>query len=159
MKNKRLFFLGIDSATWDLIIPWINQGKLPGFALLLKNGLTLDLESTIPPLTPVAWTSLYTGVNAGKHNIFDFYRMDKNKQISINLASDNPMPTIFAILSNAQKKIAVCNLPFTFPPQPIKGMMLSGFLTPNLNSQFLYPSSLQKEFKKRFPDYRFTENT
>jgi len=157
MKNKRLFFLGIDSATWDLIRPWASQGKLPGFAKLLQSGTVLDLESTIPPLTPVAWTSLYTGVNAGKHNIFDFYRMDKDKQININLGSDNALPTIFEIMSVAQKKIAVCNLPFTYPVQRVKGIMLSGFLTPNLESEFLYPSNLKKEFKKRFPDYRFTE--
>lgn len=157
MKNKRLFFLGIDSATWDLIKPWVRQGKLPGFAKLLKTGTTLNLRSTIPPLTPVAWTSLYTGVNAGKHNVFDFYRMDKNDQININLASDNAVPTIFELLSQAQKKIAVCNLPFTYPVKPIKGLLLSGFLTPNLDSDFLYPRTLQKEFKKRFPDYRFTE--
>lgn len=159
MKQIKLFFLGIDSATWELIKPWANAGKLPGFAQLLKNGLALNLESTVPPLTPVAWTSLYTGVNAGKHNIFDFYRITKNQRLTVNLASDNRMSTIFELLSQQQRKIAVCNLPFTFPVRPVKGLMLSGFMTPNLNSDFLYPESLKKEFKLRFPDYRFTEQT
>ena len=156
MKTK-LFFLGIDSATWDLIKPWVSQGKLPGFAKLLKSGLTLDLESTIPPLTPVAWTSFYTGVNAGKHNVFDFYKMTKEREITVNLASDNQQQTCFSYLSRLGKKIAVLNLPFTFPPQPVNGVMLSGFLTPNLNADFLYPQSLQKEFKSKFPNYSFTE--
>src|SRR3989339_358698 len=157
MKPNSLFFLGIDSATWDLIKPWVKAGRLPGFARLLKTGLALNLESTVPPLTPIAWTSLYTGVNAGKHNVFDFYRFDKNKQITVNLADSNQMPTIFEMLSRQQKKIAVLNLPFTYPLRPVKGLFLSGFLTPNLEADFIYPRDLQSEFKNRFPDYSFTE--
>jgi len=158
MRKGKLFFLGIDAATWDLITPWAKEGKLPGFAQLLKTGLTLNLRSTVPPLTPVAWTSLYTGVNAGAHNVFDFYRVKKNNEITINLANNRRLPTIFRFLSEAQKKVAVLNLPFTFPPEPVNGLMLSGFLTPGLNADFLFPISLQAEFRRRFPRYCFTEN-
>jgi len=155
--NRTLFFFGIDSATWDLIKPWAEQGKLPGFSRLLKQKKALNLQSTIPPLTPMAWTSLYTGVNAGKHNIYDFYKIDKNKKITINLSIANKAPTIFQLLSKKNKKIAVLNLPFTYPPEPVKGIMLSGFLAPNLQSNFIFPNSLQREFKQKFPDYAFTE--
>jgi len=157
MHKGKLFFLGIDAATWDLITPWAKKGLLPGFAQLLKTGLTLNLRSTVPPLTPVAWTSLYTGVNAGVHNIFDFYRVKKNNEITVNLANNCRWPTIFRLLSEAQKKIAVLNLPFTFPPEPVNGLMLSGFLTPGLDADFLSPASLQAEFRRRFPRYAFTE--
>jgi predicted AlkP superfamily phosphohydrolase/phosphomutase len=156
--SDSLFFLGIDSATWDFIIPWAKQGKLPGFAKLLSSGQTLNLDSTIPPLTPMAWTSLYTGVNAGRHNIYDFYRITKDKKITINLANNNKMPTIFEILSRHKKKIAVLNLPFTYPVRPVKGVMLSGFLTPGLETDFIYPQSLAAEFAKKFPSHAFTES-
>jgi len=153
----RLFFLGIDSATWELILPWVKAGKLPGFAKLLQGKGDHILESTNPPLTPVAWTSLYTGVNAGAHGIFDFYRFDEKKNLNIYLASDNPLPTIFEILSQAGKRVCVANLPFTYPVRPVNGVMLGGFLCPNLESEFIYPQSLKPEFCQRFPTYRFTE--
>jgi len=157
--KERLFFLGIDSATWDLILPWVRAGKLPGFAKLLKGKGDHILESTNPPLTPVAWTSLYTGVNAGKHGIFDFYRFDQNKNLNIYLASDNPLPTIFELLSRNGKRVCVANLPFTYPVREVNGVMLGGFLCPNFESEFIYPESLKSEFIKRFPAYRFTEAT
>lgn len=158
MRNS-VFFLGIDSATWDLINPWLKKGLLPGFAKLKKQSYFLDLESSNPPLTPVAWTSLYTGVNAGKHNIFDFYYFDKKGQININLGNSNKKPTIFEIASKMGKKVAALNLPFTYPVSPVKGIMLSGFLTPGLGSNFIYPFSLKNEFKQKFAKYTFTEES
>lgn len=114
--KKKLFFLGIDSATWNLIDSWIDDDKLPGFTLLKKRGHTFNLHSTTPPLTPIAWTSLYTGKNPGNHGIFDFYRIDDDGGMDINLASNAKGKTIFEILSDNKLKTAVLNLPFTYPP-------------------------------------------
>ena len=157
--NKKLFFFGIDSATWDLIIPWVKQGKLPGFAKFIKQGLTTDLYSTTPPLTPIAWSTLYTGVNPGKHGLFGFYRFDKKKQITINLAFDRKLPTMFNLLSKAGLKVASLNMPFTFPVEPVNGIMLSGFLTPDLKANYIYPKELGKRFAKIFPNHSFTEKS
>ena len=68
MKPK-LFIIGIDSATWILLDKWIKEKKLPNFAKLVKTGLSANLESTVPPLTPVAWSSFYTGLNPGRHQL------------------------------------------------------------------------------------------
>ena len=64
--------LGLDGATFDLLLPWIKQGKLPHMEKLLKDGVIAELESTIPCTTPVAWSTVFTGKNPGKHGIFDF---------------------------------------------------------------------------------------
>jgi len=153
--KKKLFFFGIDSATWDLIRPWVKQGKLPGFFELLKNGSCFDLASTIPPLTPVAWPTLTTGASPAQHGFYDFYRLDKSKQITINLASELPQPFFWDLLSRAGYKTAVFNIPITFPFKPVNGIMISGLTTPGLKSDFIYPSKLKKEFLKLFPKFRF----
>jgi len=71
IKN-RVFVLGLDSATWDLIIPWIEDGLMPNFSRLTRKGVWGLLESTLHPLSPPAWTSFITGKNPGKHGIYDF---------------------------------------------------------------------------------------
>jgi predicted AlkP superfamily phosphohydrolase/phosphomutase len=64
MKTK-LAILGIDGATFDIIRPMIAEGELPYIARVLAEGGSSDLESTSPPITPPAWTSMMTGVNPG----------------------------------------------------------------------------------------------
>lgn len=71
-NNHKVAVIGLDGATFDLLNPWINQGKLPTFKKLMDMGCWGPLESTLPPLSPPAWTSFMTGKNPGKHGIFDF---------------------------------------------------------------------------------------
>ncbi|OGK68871.1 hypothetical protein A2262_00600 [Candidatus Roizmanbacteria bacterium RIFOXYA2_FULL_41_8] len=157
--KKKLFFFGIDSATWDLIVPWAKAGKLPGFWKLLKQGSTLDLRSTMPPITPVAWPTAMTGVSPAVHGFYDFYRLDASRQITVNLASELSHAFFWDILSRAGKKIAVCNLPITYPFKKVNGIMISGLMTPGIKADFIKPKSLKPEFLKRFPKFHFAPGT
>ena len=71
----RVFIIGWDGATFDLIKPWVADGKLPNIAEVLENGAHGELGSTLPPMTFPAWSSFMTGKNPGKHGIFDFTRL------------------------------------------------------------------------------------
>ncbi len=146
---------GIDSATWDLIRPWVAEGKLPGFKKLLSGGAACDLMSTVPPLTPVAWPTMMTGSSPGDHGSYDFYSLDKNRELTVNLASDIPYPFVWELLSDAGLRVAAVNIPITFPVRPLNGIMVGGLLTPGLKSDFIYPPELKKEFIKKFPRYEF----
>jgi predicted AlkP superfamily phosphohydrolase/phosphomutase len=64
--------LGLDGATCDLIKPWVATGQLPTFKHLMDTGTQASLESIIPPITPPAWTSFMSGMNPGKHGVFNF---------------------------------------------------------------------------------------
>src|SRR5512139_2262734 len=70
----KLIIIGLDGATFDLIKPWAAEGKLPTLARLMHDGVTGDLESTLPPVTSPAWPTFMTGKNPGKHGVFDFIR-------------------------------------------------------------------------------------
>ena len=64
--------IGLDGATFDLIKPWAEEGKLPTFKKLMEEGVWGELESTIPPITGPAWLALATGRNPGKTGAIDF---------------------------------------------------------------------------------------
>ncbi len=71
--QKKIFVIGIDSATFDVIYPLISKGLLPNHESLIRNGVSWKLISTISPVTTPAWISFMTGKNPGKYGVFDFY--------------------------------------------------------------------------------------
>ena len=68
----KVWIVGLDGATLDLIVPWVEQGELPTLARIMREGTVGQLTTVIPPMTGPAWTSFATGKNPGKHGIVDF---------------------------------------------------------------------------------------
>lgn len=146
---KRLFLLGLDGATWDLISPLIKKDLLPNFKKIRENGVWGILKSPNPPLTPPAWTSISTGLNPGKHNIFSFTKPKKDYKQEIVLSNKKKVKALWD--SFEEKKKIVVNWPMTFPAKKINGIMISGMLTPSKKSNFTYPET----FKHKIPeDYK-----
>ena len=152
--NGKVFVIGLDGATLDLINPWIDEGKLPNFAQLKRDGITGKLRSTIPHQTPIAWTSFMTGMNAGKHGIFDFMAHDPNsydiKYINAEYRRTQPF---WSTVSNSGGKVGVVNVPMTYPPDKVDGIMISGMDAPGTDVPFTHPSGLYKELKEEFGEY------
>ena len=117
---KNVFLIGWDGATFDIIEPLIAQGRLPNIASLMQSGAWGRLESTIPPLTPVAWTSISTGVNPGKHGIYDaiIYHPEGKKTSLVNSTLRKVKP-IWSILSERGYHVGVLNVPVTYPPDKV----------------------------------------
>jgi len=149
--------IGIDGATFKFIDPLIKRGKLKTLKALIEKGKKYFLLTTIPPLTPSAWSSLMTGKNPGKHGILDFYEFDKNLEYRISSMKLKRQKKLWNILSENNLKSIVYFVPFTYPPEKINGILVSGFLTPSLNSNFTFPPEFKKNLLKRFPKYRISE--
>jgi predicted AlkP superfamily phosphohydrolase/phosphomutase len=148
--------IGWDGATFDLIRPWVEQGKLPTIARLLATGAHGPLASTLPPWTFPAWTSFMTGKNPGKHGIFDFFRPRKG---SYNLEYVNGghrrSKTFWQLLSEAGRKVISISLPCTFPPDRLdNGIMISGFDFPGegpgsfVDQRGMHPPELYHELHR-----------
>jgi len=144
----RVIVIGLDGATFDLILPWVKEGYLPSFKKLIEEGSWGELESTMPPLTGPAWSSFITGKNPGKHGIFDFMRRDPKgyEWITIN-ATWRRGPSFWRLLSDKDKKVIVFNVPVTYPPEDINGVMISGYLTPPKAKDFVFPPTLKKDLE------------
>jgi predicted AlkP superfamily phosphohydrolase/phosphomutase len=74
--GRKLVILGFDGADADLTRQWMDEGKLPNLARLRGQGTFAPLRSTIPSQTPVSWSTFSTGLNPGRHGIFDFLKRD-----------------------------------------------------------------------------------
>jgi predicted AlkP superfamily phosphohydrolase/phosphomutase len=158
MNTKRVFVIGLDGATLDLIGPWIAQGELPAFAQLMREGVSGPLRSTIPALTPPAWTSSLTGKNPGKHNIFDFFKQEPGSyRKRIVSAQDRKSSAIWNILSDKGKKVGLLNVPLTFPPEKVEGFIVAGMLTPSPERDFVHPLWLKEELLEKV-DYKISVN-
>lgn len=153
-KNKKVILLGIDGGTFDLFLPWIEKGLLPHMKKIMREGTWGHLASTIPPTTPPAWSSCITGNNPGKHGIFDFRE-------SPLLHPDRPLISsasikgtkLWHILNHYGKKVAIFNVPITYPPEKVDGCMISGLMTPGKDSPCFYPEELKDRLLSAIGDY------
>lgn len=154
MMRKKVFVLGVDGATLDLIEPWAIQGRLPNFRKLMKKGSFGTCLSTIHPLTPQAWASFLTGKNPGKHGLYDFgVRKEGTYDLRLTTSEDRKSPAIWNYLNEYGLKAGILNIPLTYPPEPLNGFMISGMHTPTLR-EGVFPGSLFEEIICNFPDYK-----
>lgn len=150
----RIFVIGVDGATFDLIKPWVNDGLLPNFKKLLDDGVHGELESTIPPITGPAWVSFQTGKNPGEHGIFDWLARDKNGYNLVPISSNSVKhDTLWDIIGQQQRKVGVINVPVTYPAREVNGFLVSGLLAPNKKSDFTYPKDLKYDIEENLKDY------
>ena len=117
----KVFVLGLDGATWDVLEPLIQDGLLPNLARLRKQGAWGALRSVFPPLWPVAWTGVMTGKNSGKHGIFEFleHGMIPFEVESIRRAAIQ-MELLWEIASRYGKRTVVGGMPISYPARPAK---------------------------------------
>jgi predicted AlkP superfamily phosphohydrolase/phosphomutase len=152
----KLLIIGLDGATFDLIKPWAAEGKLPTLAKLMHDGVTGDLESTLPPVTSPAWPTFMTGKNPGKHGVFDFIRPRAGTFDMVN-ASQIKGKLLWEILSEAGYSVGVLNVPITYPPRKVNGYMVPGLLSPD-QGKTVYPPDLLKPYEAELGKYRLTPN-
>ncbi len=143
---SRAVFLGIDGATLDLLLPWVEQGRLPNLRRVLGQGVHGTLRSTLPPYSAQAWVSMMTGKSPGKHGVLDFFEATagpgQHAFISSALIQGE---ALWDILSRHGLTVGIVNVPLTYPPVPVNGYMVSGFMTPKGRQDYTYPSELRDE--------------
>ncbi len=150
-----VLILGLDGATFDLMLPWIEQGHLPHLGALLGKGAHSRLESTTPPITPCAWSSFMTGKNPGKHGLFDFVEPLNNQGgFRFTNASSRHAETLWGHLGSKGHRVGVINVPMTYPPQAVNGYLISGLDTPHDGCRYTFPETLRQELSQQSIDYR-----
>jgi predicted AlkP superfamily phosphohydrolase/phosphomutase len=153
-RSARTLVIGIDGATFDQIIPLVKGGRLPHIGALLEQGSWGPLHSTIPPVTAPAWSSFMTGVNPGRHGIYDFrYRDAGTYELRTNNLTMNRAPTLWEVLSRHDKRSCLINIPASWPPRPINGFWVTGILTPADATTYTYPPELTEQIRRAIPDY------
>src|SRR6187200_1520456 len=153
-SGQRVFVLGFDGMDPTLARKFMAEGKLPNLKKLSETGTFAKLETTQPSESPVAWSSFATGVNPGKHNIYDFLVRDFQTYMpDLAGARREPPKFLWGWLPTQKPKITstrggtsfwvhagrdgikstVLTVPMTFPPEEIAhGEMLAGLPLPDI---------------------------
>jgi predicted AlkP superfamily phosphohydrolase/phosphomutase len=156
-RFQRVVILGLDGLDHGLTTKMLEDGKLPNLAKLRDQGSFQSLGSTLPPISPVAWSSFQTGVNPGKHNIFDFLVPDEQtylpKMSSVEIRPPRrsfrigkwtlpfSSPDIrllrkskpfWSVLSDYGIFSCIIRVPITFPPEKLHGVQLSAMCVPDI---------------------------
>ncbi|HWL93817.1 MAG TPA: alkaline phosphatase family protein [Phycisphaerae bacterium] len=156
-RIRRLVILGLDGLEHTLATRYMAEGKMPNLKRLAEMGSFKLLGTTTPPLSPVAWSSFLTGVNPGKHNIFDFLNTDRRNYTPYLSSVDIRPPTktlklgkyviplnkpsirlmrkgkpFWNTLGEHGIFTSVIRVPITWPPEKCRGVVLSAMCVPDL---------------------------
>ena len=130
--TRDVLLIGLDGATYDILDPLIEGGAMPVLRDLISSGASAVLRSTVPALTPPAWTSLVTGRGPGAHGIFDFFRKDAEASPLFRFltSQDVACPSMWSYADAEGLRSTVLNFPLTFPAPKVTGHIVPGGFMP-----------------------------
>lgn len=153
-RVSRVVFLGLDGGTMSVLGPGFERGWLPNLAALWRRSAHGALRSSAPMVTPVAWTSFLTGCQPHVHGIHEFYYVDpSDRTIRCNHAGRVRVPNLWQILSAAGREVVSLNLPMTYPPPRVRGLVVAGSDAPGLDWAFAQCPEFAAEIFEHVPDY------
>jgi predicted AlkP superfamily phosphohydrolase/phosphomutase len=141
-KPARLFILGLDGSPLPLLKQLMAAGDLPNLARAFEGGSSVEMNSSLPDVSAVAWTSVNTGKNPAKHGIYGFVdRKPGTNNIEVMTATHVRAKTVWELVSDAGRRAVAINVPLSYPPQRINGVVVSDFLAPAL-TKAVYPTTV-----------------
>ena len=150
----KVLIVGLDGATFKIIRPLMELGRLPNISRLIERGASGDLRAATPPITPVCWSSFLTGKNPGKHGIFDFVQMREGKYaLEFVNGGYRKSETIWKYLNESGYRVGVLNVPFTYPPERVDGYMIAGMDAPVMDRSAAYPPEIFDEIIEKLGGY------
>jgi predicted AlkP superfamily phosphohydrolase/phosphomutase len=154
-QRARVFVIGLDGATFDILEPWMDAGDLPTLHHLVNSGVSGELESTYPPLTGPAWGSFMTGKTPVNHGVLEFFRRaPQSYQQVLHSRKDLDGRSIWRVLSDAGTRVGVVGVPLTYPPEEVNGFLVTGLLTPRRSDvTFTHPPELGAELDSAVGGY------
>ncbi|MBU4503004.1 MAG: alkaline phosphatase family protein [Nanoarchaeota archaeon] len=165
---KKILLIGIDGMDPKITDQLIKQGKLPNFQKLKEQRTYTTLGTSLPPHSPVAWTTIATGTNPGKHNIFDFIRMNFERQLpELSLSKELggiggttyqsyiKEEPFWKITSRADIPSTIIRWPVSFPAEEVNGNLLAGLGVPDIKG-FLSDYTIYTTEPNKFKEQKKT---
>jgi predicted AlkP superfamily phosphohydrolase/phosphomutase len=146
----RTVLIGLDAATFTVLDPLMDAGVMPFLRSFRQAGTSAELISTANPLTAAAWPSIMTGISPGNHGIFDFVHFHKNHQgayFKLTNSTDLDAETVWSIASRQGRTVTALNFYAMWPPRPVAGYTMSGFVTWKHMKSAVYPPSLYTQLQ------------
>ncbi len=135
--KARVFLIGIDGASWNVVNPLLARGRLPNLARLIARGASGPLKSVQPLLSPAIWTSIATGQPPSVHGILGFLQDDERTPVT---SADRRSAAVWNVLSHFGRSVCVVGYLKSWPAEPVDGVMVSDHvLDPDVKSGQVYP--------------------
>ncbi len=148
-RSEKIVVLGFDGADYFLMKQLMEAGALPNFSRLAAKGVFAPLRSTIPHHSGPAWTTFATGAHPGTTGIFSFFLPPESYSQKPAFSTDIKVPSFWDIASLAGVRCGVLGVPLTHPPQPVNGIMVSGY--PARDESEAYPENAHKKIYDETP--------
>jgi Flp pilus assembly protein TadD len=121
---RRVVFVGVDGADWEIIQPLVDAGRLPHFATLVRDGASGPLRSLEPALSPLLWTTIATGKLPEEHGILSFTAYDpKTGKKGPITRRHRKVDAFWNMLSDHGRTVDVVGWLATYPAEDINGVM------------------------------------
>lgn len=147
-KKTRMVVIGLDGVPYPFVQKMVDLGVFSNFRDLLRQGSIAEMASTIPSISSVAWASYMTGKNPGKHNIYGFVDRDPSSlEIYLPTSRNMGCQTLWEVLGREGKRVLVMNVPVTYPPRPVNGILIGCFLCTNIE-KVAYPNEVSNFLKE-----------
>jgi predicted AlkP superfamily phosphohydrolase/phosphomutase len=157
---RKVVFVGIDGASWNFIDPLIDNGELPAFKRIKREGAHGTLRSVECYVSPPAWCTMFTGYLPGKTGVYTFAKWNPADQEFMSMTSSDVMvPSIWDVASHAGRRVAVINVPMTYPVHPLNGLMISGMMTPIDAGQPLKADPAFRQYARNVPFIHIAQMT
>lgn len=143
-KDQKVVVLGIDGVPYSLLSRFADQGVMPNFSNLMREGTLCRMTASIPEVSSTSWSTFMTGVNPGRHGIYGFMELER-ETYSWRFPNFNDLKskTIWELAGEKGKRCIVLNMPSTYPARPLNGMLVSGFVALDLKKA-TYPESFYR---------------
>src|SRR5918992_2204040 len=126
--RRRVVVVGLDGVPASYLSERMEAGAMPALAELLGQGRLMAMESSVPPVSSVAWASLTTGVNPGRHGIYGFTEL-RPGTYDLRFPNDTSIlvPRVWDRLADEGLRSVVLNVPGTYPARaPAGSLLVSG---------------------------------
>lgn len=150
MTKKRTVIIGLDGMPYRLLKDLSEDGTMPNVRALVEEGILRQMESSIPEVSSVAWSSIITGTNPGEHGIFGFTDIEAVTYRLIFPNFNDLKATPFWERAGGGRSVII-NVPTTYPARPLSGILIAGFVALDLEKA-TYPPSLVPQLRSM--DYR-----
>ena len=154
-NRKKTLVVGLDAVCWRYLNPLLEAGRVPTLQGLIDQGVSGKLISTMPAWTPVAWASIITGKNPGKHGVFDMMWRYPGSYAFTPTNNHLRLGTPFwEYLNREGFRSGLVNVPFTHPLDPLDGFAVAGFGTPESSQGLTYPRYLANQIEAEFGTFK-----
>ncbi len=151
---RKCAIMGLDCATPQLVFDRLRD-MIPNITAMAEEGISGSLTSTDPPITIPAWMSMMTGMDPGQLGLYGFRHRKESSYRDIWIASSVAIKarTIWDLVGEAGGRSCVVGVPPTYPPRPMRGWLISCFITPDTTKQYTHPPELKAEIEDLVGEY------